>query len=211
MRRRQVEISRANQGTALTQRGELSKKSKIVMLLAHLGVRRQAKLDTEDYLVFAKDLEAYEITDLEAAMKVLYSKPRAEGETAFPELAAIEEAVRSVIRARRPSPDQEREKREEEYRLKAIREMEEDKADPVAWQKQIDAAAEQLGIGRKKIIDTTPVIMSCPHCFGELPVAPNIRFWTISELRAYADVLERNQAIAAANREASLAAQEVGR
>ena len=102
-----MELSKVNRGTASTRQGELSKKSKIVLLLAHLGVRRQAKLDTEDYLVFAADLESYEIADIEAAMKALYSKPRAEGETAFPDVATILEAVRGVIRARRPSAEQE--------------------------------------------------------------------------------------------------------
>lgn len=64
---------------------------------------------------------------------------------------------------------------------------------------------ERFGMERPKVIDTTPVMMSCPHCSQELPVAPNIRFWTVEELRGYADVLESNQAIAAANREAEKA------
>ena|ERR1700735_683986 len=102
-----MEITKERPDTASTQPQELSKKSKIVMLLTALGIRRQAKLDVQDYLLFASDLEKYELTDLEAAVKIICSKPRAEGETAFPEIAVIEEAVRGVIRARRPSVEQE--------------------------------------------------------------------------------------------------------
>lgn len=97
-----MELSKERPDTALTRQPELSKQSKIVVLLTGMGIRRQAKLDTEDYLLFASDLEKYELADLEAAIKLIFSKPRAEGETAFPELAAIEEAIRGVIRARRP-------------------------------------------------------------------------------------------------------------
>lgn len=98
-----MELSRVNRGTALTQPRELSKHSRIVQLLTVLGIRRQAKLDTEDYLVYATDLEKYDLLDLEIAMHLLSSRPRAEGETAFPELAMIEEAVRGVARSRKPS------------------------------------------------------------------------------------------------------------
>ena len=97
-----MELTKARQGTASMQQRELSKQSKIVMLLTALGIRRQAKLDSEDYLVLSSDLEKYELADLEEAMKVLCSRPRAEGETAFPDLPTILEAIRGVIRARRP-------------------------------------------------------------------------------------------------------------
>jgi hypothetical protein len=79
-------------------------------------------------------------------------------------------------------------------------------SDPELQEKTAELA-KKFSIEKPKEIDTTPVMMNCPHCSQELPVGPNIRFWTPEELRSYANVLESNQAIAAANREASLAAQ----
>jgi hypothetical protein len=98
----EMELSKASPDKALTQRSELSKKSKIVILLTALGIRRQAKLDVEDYLLYASDLESYEMADLENAVGELAKKPRAEGQTAFPDIATILEAVRGAIRARKP-------------------------------------------------------------------------------------------------------------
>lgn len=61
---------------------------------------------------------------------------------------------------------------------------------------------------KKHEIDTTPVMLACPHCEKELPVNVNIRFWTPQELRNYADTLEEVQRLAAVNRAASLEAQK---
>jgi hypothetical protein len=196
-----MELSKVNRGTALTQPQELSKHSRIVRLLSVFGIRRQAKLDTEDYLVFATDLESYELTDIETALNLLSSKPRAEGQTAFPESIVIQEAVRGVIRSRRPSVEQEAADRWLDYIAKA-------KAEGVTEPDQemlarIEALNGKYDLTRPMVIDTTPVTMNCPHCSQELPVAPNLRFWTVEELRTYADALEGVQAAAAANRAAA--------
>ena len=138
------------------------------------------------------------------------SVPRREGETAFPEVATLLEAIRAVVRERRRVEREQAEKRwHEDYRAKAMVELEEDKLDAAAWQAQLQAAAEKLGMDRKpKVINTTPVMECCPNCGAELPIAPNIRFWSVQEMRAFADVMEANQEIAKVNREAAQKAAE---
>lgn len=163
-------------------------------------------MDKEDYLLYASDLESYEIGNLETAFQNLAMKPRAEGETAFPDIGTILEAVRAVIRSSRPSP-------EEESTAKWMKYLEDAKAEGIVGPDgdmlaRIAALNEKHSLDRPKVIDTTPVLMACPHCSKELPVAPNIRFWTPMELRDYADSVESVQKIAAANRAATLEAQK---
>ncbi len=189
-----------------------SSKPEIVKLLTKFAERRQAQVNPSTLLTFADDLSSYQLSDIEKALLQLASVPRREGETAFPEVATIFEAVRGVIRERRAVERVEAERmRQESYRAAALREMEEDKANPEEWQAQLTAAAEKLDLERKpKVIDTAPVMQECPQCHQELPVAPNIRFWSPEELRALADVMEANQEIARVNREkAQAAAAEV--
>lgn len=130
---------------------------------------------------------------------------RAEGEAALPDVGDLIERTKECRRTRIIAEREAEDARTwEEYKARCERERLEDKDDP-DFVARLDAAAAKLGMDRKpNVIDTTPITMLCPHCSQELPVAPNIRFWTVQELRAYADVLERNQAIAAANREAEM-------
>jgi hypothetical protein len=109
--------SRAKQNQALThsRRPELStaNKDRIMVLLAKLGVRRQAKLSPQDYLILAEDLLPYEARDVENALERIGRTPRREGETAFPDLPTIEEAVRAVRGERRACEAKERERLQE--------------------------------------------------------------------------------------------------
>jgi hypothetical protein len=50
--------------------------------------------------LYASDLEKYSPLDIEKALMLIASVPRREGETAFPGVATILEAVRGVIRAK---------------------------------------------------------------------------------------------------------------
>jgi hypothetical protein len=202
-----MELSKVSRGIQSMPQQELSKHSKIVRLLSVFGIRRQAKLDTEDYLVFATDLESCDLTVIETALNLLSSKPRAEGQTAFPDVATILEAVRGVIRARRPTVEQEAADRWLRYIAAAKAEGVTEPDREILG--QIETLNGKYNLTKPKVIDTTPVMQACPHCSQELPVGPNIRFWTPEELRAYADVLERNQAIAAANRAAMMEQQAV--
>jgi hypothetical protein len=134
-------------------------------------------------------------------MELLSSRPRAEGETAFPEVATIIAEIRGIVSGRRALEiEAEKRQREEDYKAKALREMEEDKADPAAWQAQIAAAAEKLGIGCKRVINMAHTELVCPRCNFAHSVAGNIRFWTPEELRKHAETLEELAVIADRNR-----------
>lgn len=130
--------------------------------------------------------------DVFTALDKIGSRPRKEGETAFPEIAAIIAETRGIQVLRvRYMENAERDKSWEEYKAKAKREMDEDKADPVEWQAKIDAASQRLGMERKpKELDLAPKMQTCPWCTEELPIAANFRFWTTDEMRKYADELD---------------------
>ncbi len=125
----------------------------------------------------------------------------------WPAIGTLDRAIREHIRARRPSVEQEAADRWLAYIAAAKAEGTTEPDGEML--RRIEALNGKHNLTKPKEIDTTPVMLACPHCSQELPVGPNIRFWTPEELRSYADVLERNQAIAAANREASLAVQAV--
>lgn len=93
--------SRENQGRAWTPQEmpslrSNSKKSEIVAMLTLFGIRRQSKLDKEDYKVYASDLERFELGDIDAALLNLARHPRMPGESSFPEVARVIEAIKAV-------------------------------------------------------------------------------------------------------------------
>jgi hypothetical protein len=73
-------------------------------MLALFGVRRQSKLDKEDYKVFAADLEKYSLDEIDRGLMALVRTPRGQYETPFPEVAAIEAAIKAH-RQRRQEPE----------------------------------------------------------------------------------------------------------
>lgn len=94
-------ISKEKPNLALTQRTQPSKQSKIVEMLAILCIRRQAKLSSQDFQVFAADLEEFELQDIEVALERLGKNPRTEGETAFPDCGTLLLACRTERSKRR--------------------------------------------------------------------------------------------------------------
>jgi hypothetical protein len=94
-----VENSLARQNQASMQLSKQSQPSPaekqvaITRFLAKLGVRRQAKLAQDDYLVLAEDLSKFDLDDVEGGLDDIAKYPRREGETAFPELARLKQAV----------------------------------------------------------------------------------------------------------------------
>lgn len=196
-----MEISRARADIALTRQPELSKRSKIVALLTAFGIRRQAKLDTADYKLFSADLEHLEMTDLEDALRVLSLKPRAEGQTAFPDLGTILEAVRGVSRARgdRRAIDDLNQMKSHKAAHPELYETPDEVKDMAA------RVAGKFGIKATqakpfKEIDRSPELVLCPKCQFEQPVASNIRHWTAKELYEIAAVKEQSELIAERNR-----------
>lgn len=73
-------------------------------------MRRQAKLSREDYLVFADDLMGFDLRDVEAGLDRIGMRPRNEGETAFPDVATLQMAVRAARGVRIACEAKERER-----------------------------------------------------------------------------------------------------
>lgn len=196
-----MELTRARANQLSTPSSGPSKQEEIKVMLAKLAIRRQAKIAELEFMVFSEDLMLYDLKDIQSAMELLSSRPRGEGETAFPEVATIIAEIRGSVRGRRALEiEAEKRQREEEYKAKALREMEEDKSNPEAWEAQIAASAQKLGIGRKKVIDRSAERANCPHCQKELPVTQNIRFWSAKELYEMATLKEQSELIAERNR-----------
>lgn len=122
----------------------------------------------------------------------------------FPAPSEIEASCEALNREADNARREEREASEkanwEQYKAACRREMEEDKSNPEAWEAQIAASAQKLGIGRKKVIDRFADIANCPHCQKELPVAQNIRFWSSKELYEMAALKDQSELIAERNR-----------
>jgi len=76
--------------------------SNIRKVLTILAERRQAQVSPGTLLTYSTDLASYSLDIIETACENLGKMRRAEGETAFPDIATILEAVRGVIRAQRP-------------------------------------------------------------------------------------------------------------
>jgi hypothetical protein len=87
-----------------------------VTLLAKLGIRRQAKLDTADYLVLAEDLVKFELDDIAGGLDDLAKYARRQGETSFPELAILKAAIVDRRLVREAAAERRREAEEAAYR-----------------------------------------------------------------------------------------------
>jgi hypothetical protein len=201
------QLSKARPSTQLAPLSELSKLSKIVMLLGTLAIRRQAKITDQDYQVFASDLEHFDLIDIESATVAIAKRTRAEGETAFPEVQAIVEAAQAASRNRRIAGERERRMSDEAAeRRRRVEHPEE--FEPIGPD-DLEAMAAKLpnfNFERpKEIVIAPPAMLACPQCSAELPVAQNIRLWEPSELREQADRIEEIRRIAAKNREAEVA------
>lgn len=99
-----MEITNRKLSPASTQLAKQSESStretQIVVELTKLGIRRQAKLGTADYLVLAADLASFDDVDIVAGLDWL-GRNRGEFETAFPALDVMEKAIRTAKVKRR--------------------------------------------------------------------------------------------------------------
>jgi hypothetical protein len=181
------------------------KHSEIVKLLVKFSIRRQAAINTETLLVYADDLKHLDLPAIEEGLRVLSLTPRAEGETAFPDIGTVLQAVRRIINPRyqRIALD--------EINARALHR----EANPEMYitddetKAMVDRLAAKHGMRATKKPEVRDYKEElCPHCHKHLPVATNIRFWSSQELRDLADVVEKNEKIAAANRESNRAAVE---
>lgn len=192
----------ANRTQHLQHSQGLSKLDAIKLLLAKFAVRRQAQIGEVEYGVYSADLESFDLADIQTALDKW--EPRREGETAFPDAPAMVAAVKKLKAARRDG----------EALAKENARVADFKENPDKYLSREEVAelnkeiAEKFSFERRHIINTDPVMQACPHCQKDLPIAPNIRFWSPSELRSYADTLEGVQNAAKANRDIYQAEQE---
>lgn len=127
---------------------------------------------------------------------VISSVPRRDGETAFPEIATIFEAIRGVKRGKseRSAIDAENAR---VAHFKAYPELYETPAEVAEMAKRL---SEKFGMERNREIKTQYQEVTCPHCQCLLPVANNIRFWSSQELVDLAKVVATSERIASENR-----------
>jgi hypothetical protein len=181
----------------LSQKQNASHESDIRKLLTMLAERRQAQVSPGTLLTFSMDLATYSLRDIDQALRQIGMMPRREGETAFPDIATIMEAVRGVVRANRVQ-----EPTSGERWATHVEEFWKQPAAPLdaELQAKIDAMNEKFSLKKTKEIETTCTELVCPGCGLAQPVAGNIRQWTPAQLREHADVLDELAVIAERNR-----------
>jgi hypothetical protein len=200
-----MELSKARQNPALMQ---LTKRSQsfgledkltgIVQLLTKLGIRRQAKLGTADYLVLAEDLTRYELPDVQVAFDAIAERPRAEGETAFPDVGTLKMECRRVKVARRDS---------EAFTARVAEETEMRRQ--IANEDHAEVNADMKRLSAKFAMDAPPrnpvtaagidCITHCIHCNGRIPTRRAIYMMTADEIEEFLPLKREIERIAAKN------------
>jgi hypothetical protein len=163
-----------------------------VKLLTKFAERRQAQVNPSTLLTFADDLSSFPLGDIEAGLLSISSRRRAEGETAFPEIATVVDEVQAVGRIRRIAEARER-RMADEAAERRHREQHPGRK-----------LGDKFSFDRPKARAVPePKMEACPHCSGLLPVTSNIRFWSAKELYEYAALKAESERIAEMNREAN--------
>jgi hypothetical protein len=163
--------------------------------LAGLGEARQAAVSPTTFDLFGTHLSQYDQRDITAAIRHLSLRRRSEGETAFPDLATMDEAVRDERNKRMAAERKERE-REQEAAERRDREEHPDKyvefdfkRDLPAMLRDIQARKGQEIAAARETIRTTG---RCPTC-GAVPGEVIPQSLTPKQLRELADSLERQE------------------
>lgn len=193
-----VEMARRGQLAGRGQTGTLMRREKpssewLIGQLAGLAEARQAAVSPTTFDLFATHLSQYEQRDIAAAIRILSLRRRSEGETAFPDLATIDEAVRDERNTRMKGEREQRE-REQEEAVRRDRGEHPDKyvdfdfeRDLPKWLQEIKARKGQELAAARETIRTTG---NCPTC-GAIQGTVIPQNLTAKQLRELADVLER--------------------
>ena len=121
--------------TAISKQRAKPSLNSLATMLAWLAQARQASLSKDTVKLYATELGDYLEQDVQAGIRRLGTTPRREGETAFPDLGTVLEAVRSARGARQ-----------------RYQEAEERAAEFAAYQK--DRAENPELYGRMEIVDS---------------------------------------------------------
>jgi hypothetical protein len=193
-----TEITARRQETSmLSKQQTVSHESNIRKLLTILAERRQAQVTPGTLLTFSKDLAVYSLSDIDQALMRIASVPRREGETAFPEVATILEAVRGVIRARKvpePTSGERWAAHVDEYWKNPPAPLD------AELQAKVDAMNEKFSLTKPKEIITVNAEIVCPRCQFAQAVSANFRNWTADEILEYGAVVKELEQIAERNR-----------
>lgn len=178
-----------------------SSKREIVLALTKFAERRQAQVNGSTLATFAEDLEHFSLTDIVTGLNAISSRRRAEGETAFPEIQAIVEEAQAASRNRRIAEARKRKMADEAAESRRMVEHPEDFETTDDIKALADKLAAKIGFEQpKEIVIPPPVMLACPQCNFELPVAANMRFWSSEEIFEYAKLKQECERIADKNR-----------
>jgi hypothetical protein len=123
---RQIAASKEQTGTFMHLRQQGPGLEAIIEMLTVLAEARQASISAETLKVYSSRIGAYPLDDVRSAVNRLSLVKRAEGETAFPDLATLDEAVRGEGRDRRIAEAKRRKRTEEEAYERNLRDHPED-------------------------------------------------------------------------------------
>lgn len=168
----QTAISRPSQQSA--QRDEIEN------LLVLLAEARQASVSPETLKLYSSDLAKYGIDDIRAAVGHLSHLRRKEGETAFPDLAMLDDAVYDAKNARLRA---EREARAKDAMDALIRDQREHPENYFGLKELLAEFAARRGMTAEP--KPIPRKGMCEHCNGV-----QLSALTPADLRALADALE---------------------
>ena len=140
-------------------------------LLTKLAYARQAVIDPNVLDYFASELEGYELVDVTTAIEAVIARRRAEGETAFPELAVLTDAVK-VEQRRRKERERNASLRLPDHIQKLVdedressRKLEAGETDGIAVRELVDGAQmPRLGAKTAPVAQVAPEPAVCPHC-----------------------------------------------
>lgn len=152
----------------------------IAVELVKLAEARQAAVNRAGLEIYSAHLSRYPMEDIRAACATLSLTKRNEGETAFPDLPTIDEAVKVAFRNRRIAEDrvmrQEREETEERNRR-------ENPEDFVSVSAMVGDFFKSKGM--EVLPPEKPTRAVCEHCNGV-----QLSAFRPDDLRALADAME---------------------
>jgi hypothetical protein len=169
--------------TATLMRREKPSQEWLISQIVFLAEARQAAVNPQTFTVFATHLSQYDQRDISAAVMRLSLQRRSEGETAFPDLGTMDEAVKDERNTRMRSEREQREREEAAEEEKRRREHPEEFA-------PFDFAAELAKIRARKAAKVVPQVTDPA---GSLADAQNHQYLSPEQLRNLADVLERQR------------------
>lgn len=113
---------RKREQTAISRHSGPLKQDAIDKLLMTLAEARQAPISTETLLLFSSRLVHFDIEHVRVAVEKLMLTPREAGETAFPDLATLEQCIWDVKNTRLRLAREQREREEAEAEARDRRE-----------------------------------------------------------------------------------------